>query len=1033
MADSKSLRRRSPRLPSNSPSAAENGRPLAPTTAEEKMRRRSPRTSARSSSPILGISPKFADLAAEQPSKKHKVSPSPKEKSRSSNACSPKSADLGAEQPSKKKIMAEGKILRRSPRTSTRSSSPSRGISPKSADLALEQPLEKPKASSSPKKESKSSNACSPAVSEEKILRRSPRTSTQLSSLTSDIHGGLSSADLTVEQRSKKRKESPSPKSKSKSNNTGSTVEQPSKKPNTSPSPSPKKKIKSSNACFFVGDPISIDRARQLWPHRYEEKGKGCKGQNKTPIDDDEDGLVLNIKCHYAQASVIGSVLELGDCAYGEERGPNYVGRILEFFETVEGEYYFSVQWFFRAEDTVMKEHAAFHDKKRLFYSDLRNVNLLDCIVSKVKVVQVDSTLNAKSIPPCDFYYDMKYSVDYSTFHTIVTNNFRASNDLSSNSTETVHMGGANINPYLEEVPVIYRSNKAELALLDLYSGCGAMSTGLCFGAKIAGADLVTRWAVDFNEAACQSVKLNHPETQVRNESAEDFFELLKEWQKLTKRFENDVETRSNLRLSKINDFEKESHDNKVPSGEYEVLKLVDICYGDPNKTGNRGLKFKVRWKGYGPSGDTWEPIEGLKKCQDAIRDFVIEGFKSKILPLPGDVDVVCGGPPCQGISGVNRYRNIDAPLDDDRNRQIIVFMDIVKFLQPKYVLMENVVDILKFANGYLGRYALSQLVSMNYQARLGIMAAGCYGLPQFRLRVFLWGAHPHERLPQFPLPTHDVVLRGGAPSEFERNIVAYDEEQPRELERALLLSDAISDLPIVTNSEIRDEMPYGKDPETEFQRYIRSTKDETTSSMSHGEKEIKKSVLYDHRPIQLNEDDYCRACEVPRRKGASFRDFPGVVIGADNKVMLDPTGERVLLPSGKPLVPDYAMTFEEGKSRKPFGRLWWDETVATVFTRVDSHNQTVLHPVQDRVLTVRECARLQGFHDYYKLCGTVKERYRQIGNAVALPVARALGYALGMAWLKLAGDDPLVILPPKFSFSTIVQLPPSSSSEVDG
>eukprot|EP00268_Persea_americana_P017969 TRINITY_DN18797_c0_g2_i7.p1 TRINITY_DN18797_c0_g2~~TRINITY_DN18797_c0_g2_i7.p1 ORF type:complete len:892 (-),score=136.39 TRINITY_DN18797_c0_g2_i7:1238-3835(-) len=858
MADSKSLRR-SPRFPSSYPSAAENGRPLAPTTAEEKMLRRSPRTSTRSSSPILGISPKSADLGAEQLSKKPKLYPSPKEKSRLSNARSPKSADLGAEQPSKKKIMAEEKILRRSPRTSSRSSSPSRGISPKSADLALEQPPEKPNASSSPKKDSKSSNACSPTVTEEKILRRSPRTSsrssspsrgispksadlaleqppekpnassspkkdskssnacsptvteekrlrrsprtsTQLSSLTSDLHGGLSSADLTVEQRSKKRKVSPSPKSKSKSHNAGSTVEQPSKKPNTSPSPSPKKKIKSRNACFFVGDPIPIDRARQLWPHRYEEKGKGCKGQNETPIDDDEDGLVLNIKCHYSQASVIGSILELGDCAYvkGEERGPNYVGRILEFFETMEGEYYFNVQWFFRAEDTVMKEQAAFHEEKRLFYSDLRNVNLLDCIVSKVKVAQVDSRLNAKSIPPCDFYYDMKYSVDYSTFHTIATNNLRASNDLSSNSTETVHMGGVNINPYFEEVPVIYRSNKAELALLDLYSGCGAMSTGLCFGAKFAGADLVTRWAVDFNEAACESVKLNHPETQVRNESAEDFFELLKEWQKLTKIFENDVETRSNLRLSKINDFEKESHDNKVPSGEYEVLKLVDICYGDPNKTGNRGLKFKVRWKGYGPSGDTWEPIEGLRKCQDAIRDFVIEGFKSKILPLPGDVDVLCGGPPCQGISGVNRYRNIDAPLDDERNRQIIVFMDIVKFLRPKYVLMENVVDILKFANGYLGRYALSQLVNMNYQARLGIMAAGCYGLPQFRLRVFLWGAHPHERLPQFPLPSHDVVLRGGAPSEFERNIVAYDEVQPRELERALLLCDAISDLPIV-------------------------------------------------------------------------------------------------------------------------------------------------------------------------------------------------------------------------------------------
>jgi DNA (cytosine-5)-methyltransferase 1 len=55
--------------------------------------------------------------------------------------------------------------------------------------------------------------------------------------------------------------------------------------------------------------------------------------------------------------------------------------------------------------------------------------------------------------------------------------------------------------------------------------------------------------------------------------------------------------------------------------------------------------------------------------------------------------------------------------------------------------LIENVVDILKFAKGYLGRYALSRLVDMNYQSRLGIMVAGCYGLPQFRMRIFLWGA----------------------------------------------------------------------------------------------------------------------------------------------------------------------------------------------------------------------------------------------------------------------------------------------------
>ena len=76
---------------------------------------------------------------------------------------------------------------------------------------------------------------------------------------------------------------------------------------------------------------------------------------------------------------------------------------------------------------------------------------------------------------------------------------------------------------------------------------------------------------------------------------------------------------------------------------------------------------------------------------------------------------------------------------------QMQIYMDIVDYLKPKYVLMENVVDILKFAGGYLGRYAIGRLVSINYQARLGMMAAGCYGLPQFRMRAFLWGARPTQ------------------------------------------------------------------------------------------------------------------------------------------------------------------------------------------------------------------------------------------------------------------------------------------------
>lgn len=79
-------------------------------------------------------------------------------------------------------------------------------------------------------------------------------------------------------------------------------------------------------------------------------------------------------------------------------------------------------------------------------------------------------------------------------------------------------------------------------------------------------------------------------------------------------------------------------------------------------------------------------------------------------------MDVICGGPPCQGASGFNRFRNKEEPLADPRNKQIVIYMDIVDYLKPRFVLMENVVDILRFADGLLGRYALSRLVQMHYQ-----------------------------------------------------------------------------------------------------------------------------------------------------------------------------------------------------------------------------------------------------------------------------------------------------------------------------
>ncbi|KAI3468563.1 hypothetical protein Pfo_025226 [Paulownia fortunei] len=776
-------------------------------------------------------------------------------------------------------------------------------------------------------------------------------------------------------------------------------------------------KKEKSTGCCFIGEPIPEEVAQKRWQWRYELKSKE-KGKSWKINADEEDEIILNVDCHYAQAKVCNCVLDIGDYVYVKGEGmKKHVGRILEFFRTMEGEDYFRVQWFFRAEDTVLKDAASLHDKRRLFYSTLMNDNILDCIISKVNIVKIPPALCLKSNPikSAAFYYDMEYCVEYSTFRTLVT---ETSTESQSFLFDSKHPDNKPITLTPLEVLPNYESLKPELALLDLYSGCGGMSTGLCVGAKLSRINLVTKWAVDSNSSACDSLKLNHPETHVRNESAEDFLELLRQWEKLCKLYVSDLERTLKCELEDPPEAEgcMTQLDTEESPGEYEVSCLLDICYGDPSERGKCGLHFKVRWKGYGPDEDTWEPIEGLSNCQERINDFVTKGFKSRILPLPGDVDVICGGPPCQGISGYNRYRNFDSPLADERNHQIVVFMDIVEFLKPRYVLMENVVDIIRFDKASLARYALSRLVHMKYQARLGTIASGCYGLPQFRLRVFIWGAHPSEMLPQFSLPTHDVVVKYWPPLEFGRNIVAYDEGQPRTLEEAIVLGDSISDLPAVTNNEIREEMAYKKPPETEFQNYIRLSKDEMAGLVSTSDSQTKYSVLYDHRPLQLSEHDYLRVCQIPRRKGANFRDLPGIVVGEDNVARRDPTREPVMLPTGRPLVPDCVLSFEQGKSKRPYARLWWDETVSTVVTFPHVRAQAILHPEQDRLLTIRECARLQGFPDFYRFCGTIKERYCQIGNAVSLPVARALGYALGMAYQKVIGDEPLMTLPPKFS-----------------
>ncbi|KAL9311236.1 DNA (cytosine-5)-methyltransferase CMT3 [Arabidopsis thaliana] len=780
----------------------------------------------------------------------------------------------------------------------------------------------------------------------------------------------------------------------------------------------------------FLDEPIPESEAKSTWPDRYKPiEVQPPKASSRKKTKDDEKVEIIRARCHYRRAIVDErQIYELNDDAYvqsGEGKDP-FICKIIEMFEGANGKLYFTARWFYRPSDTVMKEFEILINKKRVFFSEIQDTNEMGLLEKKLNILMIPLNENTKETIPatenCDFFCDMNYFLPYDTFEAIQQETMMAISESSTISSDTdIREGAAAISEIGECSQETEGHKKA--TLLDLYSGCGAMSTGLCMGAQLSGLNLVTKWAVDMNAHACKSLQHNHPETNVRNMTAEDFLFLLKEWEKLCIHFSlrNSPNSEEYANLHGLNNVEdnedvSEESENEDDGEVFTVDKIVGISFGVPKKLLKRGLYLKVRWLNYDDSHDTWEPIEGLSNCRGKIEEFVKLGYKSGILPLPGGVDVVCGGPPCQGISGHNRFRNLLDPLEDQKNKQLLVYMNIVEYLKPKFVLMENVVDMLKMAKGYLARFAVGRLLQMNYQVRNGMMAAGAYGLAQFRLRFFLWGALPSEIIPQFPLPTHDLVHRGNIVKEFQGNIVAYDEGHTVKLADKLLLKDVISDLPAVANSEKRDEITYDKDPTTPFQKFIRLRKDEASGSQSKSKS--KKHVLYDHHPLNLNINDYERVCQVPKRKGANFRDFPGVIVGPGNVVKLEEGKERVKLESGKTLVPDYALTYVDGKSCKPFGRLWWDEIVPTVVTRAEPHNQVIIHPEQNRVLSIRENARLQGFPDDYKLFGPPKQKYIQVGNAVAVPVAKALGYALGTAFQGLAvGKDPLLTLPEGFAF----------------
>ncbi|KAG4991592.1 hypothetical protein JHK87_025049 [Glycine soja] len=149
------------------------------------------------------------------------------------------------------------------------------------------------------------------------------------------------------------------------------------------------------------------------------------------------------------------------------------------------------------------------------------------------------------------------------------------------------------VNSQPKEAFLPEESKDPEMKLLDLYCGCRAMSTGLCLGGNLSGMNLVTRWVVDLNKHACECLKLNHPDTELKKKvSHEKYVNLFSE---------EDDDTSSNEEVNSEDDNEL-NEDDEI----FEVSEILVVCYGDPNKKKEQGLYFK----GYGSALNSCEPIE---------------------------------------------------------------------------------------------------------------------------------------------------------------------------------------------------------------------------------------------------------------------------------------------------------------------------------------------------------------------------------------------------------------------------------------
>lgn len=297
------------------------------------------------------------------------------------------------------------------------------------------------------------------------------------------------------------------------------------------------------------------------------------------------------------------------------------------------------------------------------------------------------------------------------------------------------------------------------------------------------------------------------------------------------------------------------------------------------------------------------------------------------------DIDLIVGGPPCQGFSMANRQRLIDDP----RNKLYKYFLELLGNLRPKFFVMENVKGMLNKSQEILDDF--KSILGEDYSIEMVLLNAKNYGVPQNRERVFVIGSR----------------LKAIKAKQIVEDIISSKQSED------VVLKDAIYGLPELEPK--RKKNTRGLENESIGFKF-RKNRFEDNDFLRNLNGGMPVEYLSNH----VNRYNNDRDIEIFRRL---------------------PQGANSLHESIKDIMP-YSSRNHMFKDK--YFKLSENEVSKTITSHMKMDCNMYIHPCQSRGLSPREAARIQTFPDDFIFMGANNTWYAQIGNAVPVKLAEVIG-----------------------------------------